>query len=256
MKRTLETSVYFARRATTSQLMRFGALLVFSVLLAGCREELPLGGSSHRPTPAFQFMPGDYFSFDNWKLDFFGFRIPSSYYRNSWTVVDTGANLRGAARVVVVIDSTFDSTQQLARLDSLLFRFETNGDVFQYGFLASLIAERESLSLAPQWDRIAAFSQPTGTSWVVARIDTGMGASTQQTVLGTISPTPEYVGPVMVDGEERAILAYRIEITKPKLDYTFWLSDAPTSFPRAVDESDILRNVTLRELKTVRRARR
>jgi hypothetical protein len=60
----------------------------------------------------------------------------------------------------------------------------------------------------------------------------------------------------MVDGEERAILAYRIEITKPNLDYTFWLSDAPTSFPRAMDESDILRNVTLRELKTVRRARR
>lgn len=231
-------------------------VVLWATLLVSCREELPLGGSSPTAKPALQFVPGDYFLFDNWKLDLYGVRIPSSYYRNSWTVADTGVEIRGSVRVTVVIDSTFDSTQQVTRIDSLFFRVDANGDVFQYGFLALLIAERESLMLAPQWDRIAAFSQPTGTAWVVARIDTSAGARTQQTVIGTILPTPEYVGPVIMDGEERAILSYRIEISKPNLDYVFWLSDAPTSFPRMVDDSEILRNTTLRELKIIRRSRR
>ncbi len=245
------------RRAAITRHTRVEVLLLFFALVTlSCREELPLGGSTPAAKLALQFVPGDYYQFDNWKLDFYGFRIPSSYFRNSWTVTDTGVSIRGSVGVIVVIDSTFDSTQQLTRLDSLFFRVDTNGDVFQYGFLASLIAERESLTLVPQWDRIAAFSQPTGSSWVLARIDTPAGAPSVQTVVGSIVPTPEYIGPVTVDGEERAVLSYRIEITKPNLDYVFWLSDAPTSFPRMLDDSEILRNATLRELKTVRRARR
>lgn len=229
-------------------------LFFLAVLFVSCREDLPLAGANPPSRIDLHFTPGDYFSFDNWQLDYYGRRIRSSYYRNSWTVADTGVSMRGEVDVTVMIDSTFDSTGQLARLDSLFFRVDANGDLFQYGFLSSLIAERESLNLAPQWDRIAAFSQPRDRSWIIARIDTGMGAPSNQTVVGKILSTQEYIGPVGVDGELRLILCYRIEISKPNLDIILWLSDAPTSFPQMLDGSEILPNAQLRELKIVKPA--
>lgn len=233
------------------------ALVIFTIVLCNaCREELPLAGSNPPTKASIRFAPGDYFSFDNWQLDSYGIRIPSSYYRNSWTVSDTGISIRGALNVAVLIDSTFDSTGRFVRLDSLFFRVDENGDLFQYGFLWSLIAERESLRLSPQWDRIAAFSQPRDRAWIIAQIDTGMGAPMKQTVIGRIRSTLEYVGPVAVDGERRVILCYRIEISKPNLDFILWVSDSPTSFPRMVDDSEILRNTTLRELKVIHPANR
>ncbi len=247
-------------RFVSKQALTFSCCGTFLVLCAtfliSCREELPLGGSTPATKPALQFVPGDHFSYDNWKLDFYGGRIPSSYFRNSWTVVDTGVSMYGRTGVAVLVDTTFDPTNQLITTDSLFFCVDEKGDLFQYGFLSSLIAERESLTLTPQWDRIAAFSVPREQAWVMARIDTSMGAQTTQNVIGRIRTTLEYVGPVMVDGEERAILSHRIEISKPNLDYVFWLSDAPTSFPRVVDDSEILPNTMLRELKVLRPARR
>lgn len=249
-------------RSTRNAIVRVAVLrgaavaLATIVLCSACREELPLAGSNPPAKPTITFTPGDYFSFDNWLLDYYGVRIPSSYYRNSWTVTDTGAALRGAVNVTVLIDSTFDSTGQLARLDSLFLRVDEHGDLYQYGFLHRLIAERESLTFAPQWDRIAAFSQPREQAWVIASIDTGMGAPMNQSVVGRIRSSQEYLGPVTVDGEQRVILCYRIEISKPNFDFIFWLSDTPTSLPRMVDDSEILPNTVLKELKIVRRAGR
>ena len=217
-----------------------------------CREKLPLDGTDFSTTALLGFVPGDYFSYDNWKLDFYSQKIPSSYFRNSWTVADTGRAIRGWTRVVIIIDSTFDSNNRFARRDSLLFRIGDNGDVYRWGFLQSLIAARETLNLAPQWDRIAALSLPLGTSWVIARVDSSIGAHTNQTVYGTISATRDYVGPVTISGTARAILAYKIEITKPRLDYIFWLTDSPTSIAEAVDNSDVLTNATQRELRVIR----
>jgi hypothetical protein len=47
---------------------------------------------------------------------------------------------------------------------------------------------------------------------------------------------------------QQVILAYHVTITKPNLDYAFWLTDMPVAFARVLDESDALRNATLREL--------
>lgn len=231
---------------------RTARILLLAFVALACREEIPLGGSSGSSKPTFRFTPDAYYSFDNWKLDPYGMRIPSSYYRSSWTVADTGVRIRGALGVVVVIDSTFDSTGMTSRVDSLFLRVDDNGDLLQYGFLSSLIAERESLTIMPQWDRIAVFSVPNGASWVVARLDTSTGLPSDQVVVGRVSPMREYVGPVSVNNEERAVLSYRIEITKPHLDFIFWLSEAPPSFPRMIDDSDIIPLTTVKELKIYR----
>lgn len=227
-------------------------LVVCCLHLISCREKLLVDTTNASAPALLRFSPGDYFSYDNWKLDIFRQRIPGSYFRNSWTVADTGRAIRGWTRVAIVIDSTFDVTNRLVRRDSLLFRIGDEGDVYQWGFLKALIAERETLNLAPQWDRLAAFSQPFGTSWAIARIDTTIGAHTNATVYGNISTTKEYVGPLIINGEEHAILSYRIAITKPRLAYTFWLTDSPTSIAKALDDSEALTNSTLRELKILR----
>ncbi len=216
-----------------------------------CREKLPFGVSDSTVRLTFRFVPADYFSFDNWKIDIYGNKIQSSYFRNSWTVADTGRSVLGWTRVAIIVDSTFQGSSQFVRRDSLYFRFTDEGDVYQYGFLKSLIAERESLNFAPRWDRIAAFSQTLGNSWEIMRIDTSMGGRKNQTVYGTISSAREYVG-VTINGVQRAVLSYRIEITKPKLDYKFWLVDSPTAVAKVIDDSEALPNSTLRQLATMR----
>lgn len=222
-----------------------------SAALLACREELPLNG--HVPAPfLFRLQPGTYFSFDNWKLDGFGQRISSSYYRSSWTVTDTGRTIRGEAGVTVVVDSTFDTSGVFTRRDSLFFRTGADGDLYQWSFLYSLIAERESLQLVPQWDKIAAFSLPRGASWVVATIDTSIGAKETETVYGRIEASSAYVGPMIINGEERTILSSKVEIIKPRMYYALWISDSPSTVARMLDDSDILRNAVLRELKVVR----
>ncbi len=160
-------------------------------------------------------------------------------------------SILGWTRVAIIVDSTFLGNSQFVRADSLYFRFTDEGDVYQYGFLKSLIAERETLNFAPRWDRIAAFSQTLGESWRIMRIDTSMGARSNQTVYGTISSTREYVG-VTINGVQRAVLSYRIEITKPRLDYKFWLVDSPTAVAKAIDDSEALSNLTFRQLTTMR----
>lgn len=228
------------------------ALLLFCMMgIFACREHLPVAGSDSTASVAFKFTPGDYFSYENWKLDFYGSKISGSHFRNSWTVADTGQSLRGWNRVAVIIDSTFDTSNRLVSRDTLLFRFDER-NVYQWGFLHRLIAERETLNLAPQWDRIAAFSQPLGSSWAIARLDTSIGAPSLQTVYGRISNDQTYVGPITINGVLRAVLSYRIEITKPRLDYSFWLTSSPTMIAGVVDESEALANSTLRELRVAR----
>jgi hypothetical protein len=224
-------------------------LLIASGILS-CREELPVGGSS-TPLLPFRLSPGTWFSFDNWKLDIYGQRIARSYFRNSWTVADTGRVLRGTSQVAVVIDSTFDTTGTFVRRDSLLFQTRANGDVYQWSFLYSLIAGRETLNLTPQWDRIAAFSLPPGSSWVLATIDTSIGGRTNETVYGRIGTSSMYVGPIWINGEERTIFSFKVEITKPRMYYAFWITNSPSSVARTLDDSDVLRNTELKELKII-----
>jgi hypothetical protein len=223
-------------------------VLVLASALMSCREKLPLNGDdSSSQRTVMLFSPGDYFVYDNWKLDGSGRKIGNSYFRNTWTVADTGRTLLGSTRVTIIIDSTFSTAGHFQRLDTVYIRVAENGDLFQYGFLYRLIAERESLNIFPSWDRIAAFSVPRGQSWVIARIDTSRGEGRIVNIVGRIVPAQEYVG-LIVNGQQRAVLSHRINISKPKLDYTFWVTDSPSAVLRAVDESTILTNIMLKEI--------
>jgi hypothetical protein len=235
----------FLRRGT-----RVALVLFLALAFTACRREIPVTPPQQNSPPPLRFSPGDYFVYDNWLLNF-GSRIPNSRFKNTWTILDTGRTLRGRTRVTIILDSTFATSGQFARRDSLLLSFDSAGDVYQFGFLSGLIAARETLTIAPQWDRIAAFSAAAGTSWTLARLDSTNGVPTPQTVFGEIQTAREYVG-FSVNGVQQVILAYRVTITKPDLDYTFWLTDAPAAFARALDESDVLRNATLRELVSAR----
>jgi hypothetical protein len=230
--------------------MRIGALAALLILSSSCRETIPVDQQLSSGQVLFRFSPGDYYSFDNWNLDIYGRKIPASYFRSSWTVADTGQTLRGWTRVSVVLDSTFDGNNVFVRRDSLLFRHD-NGDLYQYGFIRSLIAARETLTLVPRWDRIAAFSQPLGTSWEVGRIDSSVGPRPTEYILGRIQPTREYVGPFIINGQERAMPSYRVQITESRLDYTFWITESPTTIARVFDNSNAIPNATLRELRVV-----
>jgi hypothetical protein len=225
-------------------------LLIFIplVLFASCRRELPVETAAS--AIAVRFTPESYYSYNNWLLSY-GFRDPRTQFRNSWTVLDTGKVLRGRRNVTVIRDSTFATDGRFVRADSVLLSHESNGDLYQFGFLSNLIAERESLSIAPQWERIAAFSVTTGSSWIVARLDSSNGLRQPQTVFGEIQTLKEYVG-VTLNGAEQAILTYKVRITKPKLDYTFWLSDTPGAIVRVLDDSEILERAKLRELVSAR----
>ena len=165
----------------TQALRNLTLCVLTCAIFLSCREKLPVGVSDSSVRLTLRFLPADYFSFDNWKLDIYGLKIQNSYFRNSWTVADTGRSLLGWTRVAIIIDSTFQGSIQFVRRDSLFFRFTDEGDVYQYGFLKSLIAERESLNFAPRWDRIAAFSQTLGNSWEIMRIDTSIGVTENQT---------------------------------------------------------------------------
>jgi hypothetical protein len=237
------------RRASDSHIKKSLALFFIPLLLfASCRKELPVEAPIHGI--AVRFTPGSYYSYANWLLSY-GYKDPHTQFRTSWTVLDTGKVLRGRSNVTVIRDSTFGTDGRFVRADSLLFSCESNGDLYQYAFLSNLIATRESLSIAPQWERIAAFSVPTGSSWIVARLDTSNGLRQPQTVFGEIQTEKEYIA-VTLNGSEQAILTYRLCITKPKLDYTFWISEIPGAVVRVLDDSEVLDRTALRELVSAR----
>ena len=224
-------------------------LFVGMACVAGCRSTDQVTPPSVPSPLHLSFRPGDYFAYATWDLDEFNDAIDRTRSKTSWTVADTGRLVRGFSGVTVVIDSVFRknarNVDSLARVDSLFLRVTPGGDVLQYGFLATLLKKRENVALPPQWDRIAAFSLQSGSSWVI-----GQGDSAATTVVyGSIATDQEYVG-ITVNGAQRVLLAYRVNITKPDMEFIFWITDLPFGFLRLMDESTEVANGTLQDLTT------
>ncbi len=224
-------------------------LIVGSLAFLSCRETFSPTDESPVRT-RLRFSPGDSFTYDNWKVTFGG-RDASSRFTNTWTVTDTGLVMLSMSHVTLIIDSTFGANERFVRRDTLLFSLHDNGDVYQYGFLRSLIAERETLTIVPQWERIAALSQSLGSSWTIARLDTSTGLPRAETVVGVLGTTRPYVG-VTVNGVVRGLLAYDIDISKPKLRYNLLLLDSPAAIVQTYDQPDVLTYDLLRQLRTMR----
>ena len=198
------------------------------ILLVGCREQI---SSPPAPEPVnLQFMLplNSYFSFDNWKLSPSGSRISASRFRTSWTVVDTGAVAIGFPGVAIVIDSTF--SRDVRGADSLVqtfyryFRISPNGDVFEFGFIARLFEQRDTINVNPKWDNLLSPSAQTNTYWIVETNDS-------------------------INGVSLGVLAYHVEITGRNLTLGLWVGGSPPTFLRLWDQSDVLYNRVFQELR-------
>jgi hypothetical protein len=226
-----------------------GVVLPFLFLLAqaGCREDRPsVAPSSSIP---FRWKPGagDYAVYDNWKLDAYGNKISGSKFRSSRTVTDTAARHSGYFPVVVLLDSLFG---EIATGGDTLVRTETHylyaspdGDIFQYGFLASVVHEHTGLILIPQWDRLSAFSLGIPGSWTVGYAD----SAGRTVVSGMMSGERDFLA-VLLNGLQTAVPAYRIDMSSGDFEVSLWLSDSPTSMLRFVYEPSGAGIGSLREL--------
>ncbi|MEK9139041.1 MAG: hypothetical protein AAB393_18130 [Bacteroidota bacterium] len=226
---------------------------LFSVLASGCREQIPTGPPATPVSLQFMLHLNDYYSFDNWKLDPDGFRIPSSRFRTSWRVLDTGAVAIGYPGVAIVIDSTF--ARDASGRDSLVgtsyryFRTTSNGDVFEFGFVSKLLATRDTLVVDPRWDKLLSPSVMPNSLWIVES-----GDSTVGTVYARFLTARELVG-TTVNGVASGVLAYHVEITGLNLTLSLWVSDSPSGFLRFRDDSNVPYNRIFQELTSLRTAR-
>ena len=206
------------------------------LLLLGCREDTSSVTSSSAIPVQFTLSRGDYFRYNNWKLDEYGFRIISSRFGDSWIVADTGRSHNGRYPVAFVTDSVFATTSggadSLTRVDTLYLHISSQGDIEQFGFLKSLLERRQGVAIQPTWDRIAAFSMGTSQRWIVGYADTAMA----EPVYGLIENQREFVA-VEVNGTQTLLLAYRVNIDSPDLEVTIWITDAPSALLRLRDES-------------------
>jgi hypothetical protein len=188
--------------------------------------------------------------YDNWDLDPYGNRISSSRSRSSRTVADTAARRFGYFPVLLFADSLFGAVaggDTLVRTDTLLFYASPDGDIFQYGFLASLLLKELGLTLIPQWDRMSAFSLGSPSSWTVGYAD----SASRTVVSGTISGERDFLG-VTVNGMQTAVPAYRIDMSSADFDVSLWLSDSPSTLLRLVYQPAGSGNGSLMELTTLR----
>lgn len=223
-------------------------LPLLSSLLPGCREQL----SSPVSEPVnIQFMlrVNDYFNYDNWQLDLYGSRIPSSKFRSSWTVTDTSAVVYGHPSVAIVGDSIFAKdvrgVDSLVRVDYRYFRTSPNGDVFEFGFVARLLEQRDTVQVSATWDKLLSPSA-ANASWLVEANDSTVG-----TVYGSFLPALELVG-TTINGVPSGVLAYHVGITGRNLTLGLWVSGSPSAFLRFRDDSDVEGVRIFQELATLR----
>lgn len=232
-----------------------GVTLLFVLLLclAGCRDVSSFVEASPAIPFRFNLTPGDFFRYNNWQLDEYGYRITASRFRSSWTVADTGRWYEGRSPVTSLIDSVFAATStgrdSLVHVDTLYIHVTSQGDLEQFGFLASLLGRRQVKGVSPSWDRIAAFSTGVSQRWVVGYADT---AKTQP-VYGLIETQRDFVA-VDVNGTQTLLLAYAVDIDSRDLEVTIWIAEAPPAILRIRDESLGTTLGTSKEVESLRSA--
>jgi hypothetical protein len=218
------------------------------ILLVGCREQIYSPPTLEPVNLQFMFPLNSYCSFDNWKLSPSGSRLSASRFRTSWTVVDTGAVAVGFPSVAIVIDSTF--ARDVGGADSLVqtlyryFRTASNGDVFEFGFIARLFEQRDTIDVNPNWDKFLSPSTEANTFWTVGTND----SSTVGTVYARFLPGLETVRD-SINGVSMGVLAYHVEITGRNLTLGLWVGGSPPAFLRLWDQSEVPYNRIFQELR-------
>jgi len=104
--------------------------------------------------------------------------------------------------------------------------------LYRFGLLAD-IALTTVLPVPPKrWDRIAAFSQGIGGSWVVGSLD----SAGQERVYGSFAGGEEMVS-ANINGVQTLFSCYQVSVyIAGGTDYIFLVSDSPPAFPRYILE--------------------
>lgn len=232
-------------------MMVLAALPFLLFHVTGCREQISSPPAQEPVNLQFMFPLNSYYSLDNWKLSPGGSRIAASKFRTSWTVIDTGAVAMGFPGVAIVIDSTF--AKDAGGSDSLVqtlyryFRVSPERDVFEFGFIARLLEQRDTLNVNPRWDRLLSPSTEANALWIVETGDT----ATVGVVYARFLPDLEIVRD-SINGVSMGVLAYHVEITGRNLMLGLWVGGSPPTFLRFWDQSDVPYNRIFQELRVRR----
>lgn len=201
------------------------AFCVLGLLSLSCREDssptavIPL---ALRPV----FTAGDVYLYDALLTDEYGYTIYSSRTKVQWKVLSTGFTVPGIGVGTVIVDSASVLRDSASVYDTVTVAVAPNGDLYRYGFLATIARIRKRPPVPESWDRIAAPSVGSNRWFLVGTIDT---AGTEK-VYGMMSGTADMYA-ANVKGQQLAFPAFRVDIGGPHIAYTFWLSDAPTAIP-------------------------
>ena len=210
------------------------ALFCLLALPLACREGAEPSGSGTPVPLQLHFSPGMSFLYDAWAVNEYGYRLPSTRSRALWRVIGVHAGTGDFSSVTTILDSTSILRDSTHVLDTLLLAMGQNGDVYRYGLLAQMARMRKQTGVPELWDRIAALSLESGTSWLVGYLD----AQGKEPVYGRVSGAPELFS-VQVNGEHTVFEGIRVDLSGPSFAYSYWLSGAPTAFLRFRFEPDV-----------------
>ena len=237
-------SLPHAGACTSALLVVF--LFIFLWQAEGCRDN-GTGPSSQSPQTVSQlvFAAGDSLIFDAWGLDPYNSAVPASHTNTLWKVYAVGDAFAGAGNVTSIAEYPEPVTSP-AKSDTLHFQFLPSGDIYQYGFIAGVVARREGVHLVPSWDRIAALSLPTNGTWAVGTADPGGTDSLRGTVLGD-----QGYFIASLNGVRTVFHGYGVSLSSLDIDYTIVVSDVPPAVLFIQELSTPIANGFLRSLATL-----
>ena len=226
----------------------FVFLLIFLWQAEGCRDN-GTGPSPQSPqtVSGLVFAPGDSLIFDAWVLDPYDYTLSPTHTGPVWRVNAVDDTFAGAGGVTSIVE--FPNPQASpARSDTLHFQFLASGDIYQYGFIAGVVARREGVHLVPAWDRIAALSLPTNATWTVGSADSGG----TDVLRGTVTGDQGYFI-ASLNGVRTVFHGYGVSLSSLDIDYTIVVSDLPSAVLFTQELSTPVANGFLRSLASLKK---
>lgn len=221
-------------------------LFVFLGQVEGCRDN-GTGPSSGSPqtVSGLVFAVGDSLVFESWGLDPSGYTITSTHTSPVWRLYAVSDTFAGAPNVTSIAEYPDPGTSP-AKSDTLHFQFLPSGDIYQYGFIASVVGRREGVHLAPAWDRIVALSLPTNGTWAVGTVDSGG----TDVLRGTVTGDQGYFTAAL-NGVRTVFHGYGVSLSSSDVEYSIVISDVPPAVLLVREESTPIANGFLRYLASL-----
>ncbi len=202
-------------------------LFLCALMLSACRQDSPI--VTQGDTIRFQLSMGvgDRYRYDRWTLDQFGYPLPNGKTEEAWTVTQAGASVFGETGVTVLTDSGA-TTLPL----TVYMRMTPAGELYQYGFLDMVLRQMGAGKATPSWDLLLPSNPGSGAGWVVGVDD----SATTDTVYGSFTVVPEYFS-ARLNGVSVVFPAYRVDLRSQRIQYSYWVTDAPTCIAAFMEQS-------------------